>query len=157
MNERDAYGSFSHLYENTISNQELIQQPCDVLIPAAIGGVITEDNAEFIQAQFIVEAANGPTTIEAVQILQDRDILVVPDILANSGGVIVSYFEWCQNIQGYYWSEEMVDDRLKDIIRKSFAEVYKTSVESDVNMKLAAYMVGVRTIAEASRYRGWIS
>ncbi|MED3816233.1 Glu/Leu/Phe/Val dehydrogenase, partial [Priestia megaterium] len=103
MENRDSFGVVTTLYNDTISNQELLEKECDILIPAAIGGVITRENAERLQCQIVIEAANGPTSKEAIQILDEKGIMVVPDILANSGGVIVSYFEWCQNNQGYYW------------------------------------------------------
>lgn len=156
LESRDSFGVISNLFNTTIPNEELLEKECDVLIPAAIGGVITKHNAHRIQAQIVIEAANGPTTKEAVQILDERNVLVVPDILANSGGVIVSYFEWCQNNQGYYWKEELVDERLKEKITESFINVFETSKRFGVNMKVAAYIEGIRKLAEASRYRGWL-
>lgn len=156
LENRDSFGIVSNLFKNTISNQELLEKECDVLIPAAISGVINSRNASKLKCQFIIEAANGPTTKEALEILDQKDILVVPDILANSGGVIVSYFEWCQNMQGYYWNEEIVNQRLKEKMAESFLKVYKTSEKYNVNMKIAAYIEGVRKIAEACRLRGWI-
>lgn len=157
LENRDSFGVVSNLYDNSISNQDLIEKECDVLVPAAIGGQITKRNADRLQCKIVVEAANGPTTKDAVRILEERDILVVPDILANSGGVIVSYFEWCQNNQGYYWTEELVDQRLKDKITSSFLNVLQTSKRYGVDMKVAAYMEGIRRVAEASRLRGWIN
>ncbi|WP_257350296.1 Glu/Leu/Phe/Val family dehydrogenase [Pseudalkalibacillus decolorationis] len=157
LENRDSFGVVSNLFDNTLSNQELIEKECDVLIPAAIGGQITKRNADRIKCKIVVEAANGPTTKEAVKILKERDILVVPDILANSGGVIVSYFEWCQNNQGYYWTEKEVDERLKDKITASFLKVYQTSKKHGVDMKVAAYIEGIKRVTEASRLRGWIN
>lgn len=157
LENRDSFGVVSNLVSDSLSNQELIEKECDILIPAAIGGQITRDNARNLKCQIVVEAANGPTTKEAAKILNERDILVVPDILANSGGVIVSYFEWCQNNQGYYWPEDEVDRRLKGKISMSFLKVFETSKRFDVDMKLAAYIEGISRLAEASRLRGWIT
>ncbi|WP_439742560.1 Glu/Leu/Phe/Val family dehydrogenase [Bacillus pseudomycoides] len=156
LENRDSFGVVSNLFSKTISNQELLEKECDVLIPAAIGGVITKHNAERLGCKIIIEAANGPTTKEAITILEEKDVLVVPDILANSGGVIVSYFEWCQNNQGYYWTEQYVDQCLKEKITSSFSDVFNTSKRFGVNMKIAAYIEGVRKIVEASRLRGWL-
>ncbi|WP_458415463.1 Glu/Leu/Phe/Val family dehydrogenase [Schinkia sp. CFF1] len=155
--KRDSFGVFSNLFKHTISNQELIEKECDILIPAAIGGQITKANADRLKCKIVVEAANGPTTMEAVEMLAEKNILVVPDILANSGGVIVSYFEWCQNNQGYYWSEKEVDEKLKEKLSSSFKKVFATSQRYNVSMKVAAYIVGTEAFAEASRLRGWIS
>ncbi|WP_348519868.1 Glu/Leu/Phe/Val dehydrogenase [Bacillus sp. 165] len=156
LENRDSFGVVSNLFTNTISNQELLEKECDVLIPAAIGGVITKKNASRLNCKIVIEAANGPTTKEALTILDERDIVVVPDILANAGGVIVSYFEWCQNNQGFYWSEELVDERLKEKITSSFLNVYHTSQNYGVSMKVAAYIEGIRKLAEAARLRGWL-
>ncbi|MEH6938085.1 Glu/Leu/Phe/Val dehydrogenase [Bacillus sp. JJ664] len=156
LDNRDSFGVVSNLFKNSISNQELLEKECDVLIPAAISGVINSHNATKLNCKIVIEAANGPTTKEAHETLDKKNILVVPDILANSGGVIVSYFEWCQNMQGYYWNEELVDQRLKEKITDSFLKVYKTSEKYHVNMKIAAYIEGIRKIAEACRLRGWV-
>lgn len=156
LENRDSFGVVSNLFSKTIPNQELLEKECDVLIPAAIGGVITKNNAERLGCKIVIEAANGPTTKDAITILEEKDILVVPDILANSGGVIVSYFEWCQNNQGYYWTEQYVDQCLKEKITSSFSNVFNTSKHFGVNMKIAAYIEGVRKIVEASRLRGWL-
>lgn len=156
LDNRDSFGTVSNLFKNTITNQELLEKECDVLIPAAISGVITQKNAPKLNCKIIIEAANGPTTKSALTVLEERNILVVPDILANSGGVIVSYFEWCQNNQGYYWTEETVDVRLKEKITEGFLSVYNTSQKYRVNMKIAAYIEGIQKLAEASRLRGWL-
>lgn len=156
LNNRDSFGIVSNQFQNSISNQELLEKECDVLIPAAISGVIHKHNADKINCHILIEAANGPTTKEALKMLDERNILVVPDILANSGGVIVSYFEWCQNNQGFYWTEETVDERLKEKITDSFMKVYNTSKKYNVNMKIAAYIEGIQKLAETSRLRGWL-
>lgn len=157
LDNRDSFGIVSNHFTNSITNQELLEKPCDVLIPAAISGVIHKRNADKINCQIVIEAANGPTTKEALQILDERGILLVPDILANSGGVVVSYFEWCQNNQGYYWTEETVDERLQEKMKESFANVAAIAKKYHVNLKIAAYIVGIQQIAEASRLRGWLN
>ncbi|MGR3764861.1 Glu/Leu/Phe/Val family dehydrogenase [Rossellomorea sp. NS-SX7] len=156
LDRRDSFGTVTKLFNNTITNQELLELDCDILVPAAIENQITEHNAHNIRASIVVEAANGPTTLDATKILTERDILLVPDVLASSGGVTVSYFEWVQNNQGYYWTEEEVEEKLEKILVNSFNNVYETSQSRRVDMRLAAYMVGVRKMAEASRFRGWI-
>lgn len=156
LDRRDSFGTVTKLFKDTITNKELLELDCDVLVPAAIENQITRENAHNIQAKIVVEAANGPTTLEATKILTERGILLVPDVLASSGGVTVSYFEWVQNNQGYYWTEEEVERRLEEVLVNSFNNVYNTAQTRRVNMRLAAYMVGVRKMAEASRFRGWI-
>lgn len=156
LDRRDSFGTVTKLFTNTITNKELLELECDILVPAAIENQITEDNAPHVKAKIIVEAANGPTTLQATNILTERGILLVPDVLASAGGVTVSYFEWVQNNQGYYWTEEEVEERLEKVMVKSFSSVYEMSQIRKVNMRLAAYMVGVRKMAEASRFRGWV-
>lgn len=156
LDRRDSFGTVTNLFNNTISNKELLELDCDILVPAAIENQITEQNAPNIKASIVVEAANGPTTLEATRILTERGILLVPDVLASAGGVTVSYFEWVQNNQGYYWTEEEVEERLEKVMSKSFKNIYDTAEMRRVDMRLAAYMVGVRKMAEASRFRGWI-
>ncbi len=156
LDRRDSFGTITKYFPQTISNNEMLELPCDILVPAAIENQITMANADKIQAKIIVEAANGPTTPEATKILTERGILLVPDVLANSGGVIVSYFEWVQNNQGYYWSEAEVHQKLEAILIGAFEKIYDTHLKRDVNMRLAAYMTGVRKMAEAARLRGWI-
>ncbi|WLR53124.1 Glu/Leu/Phe/Val dehydrogenase [Bacillus tianshenii] len=156
LDRRDSFGTVTNLFKNTITNQELLELDCDILVPAAIENQITEENADKIKASVVVEAANGPTTLEATRILTERGILLVPDVLASAGGVTVSYFEWVQNNQGYYWTEDEVEEKLNKVMVKAFNNIYHTSQTRRVDMRLAAYMVGVRKMAEASRFRGWI-
>jgi len=156
LDRRDSFGNVTNLFTNTITNAELLELDCDVLVPAAIENQITEQNAHLIKATIVVEAANGPTTLEATRILSDKGILLIPDVLASSGGVIVSYFEWVQNNQGYYWDEQEVDDKLKLMMIRGFNQVYEIHRTRKVDMRLAAYMAGVRKMAEAVRYRGWV-
>ncbi|GAA4870401.1 NAD-specific glutamate dehydrogenase [Paenibacillus vulneris] len=156
LDRRDSFGTVTKLFQNTLTNKELLEQECDILVPAAIENQITAENADRIRASIVVEAANGPTTLEATKILTDRGILIVPDVLASAGGVVVSYFEWVQNNQGYYWTEAEVHARLQEVMEKGFENVYNIHITRNVDMRLAAYMVGVRKMAEAARFRGWI-
>jgi glutamate dehydrogenase (NAD(P)+) len=138
----------------TVTNAELLELDCDVLIPAAIEGQLTEANADRVQAEVIVEGANGPTTPEADEIFQDRGITVVPDILANAGGVTVSYFEWVQALQAFYWSEDEVNERLRMIMENAHVDVLALAEERKIIMRTAATMLGVSRVAEAHRTRG---
>jgi glutamate dehydrogenase len=156
LDRRDSFGTVTKLFKDTITNQQLLELDCDVLVPAAIENQITKNNAHNIKAGIVVEAANGPTTLEATKILTERGVLLVPDVLASAGGVTVSYFEWVQNNQGYYWSEEEVHQKLELVMTKAFDNVYTTSQNRGIDMRLAAYMVGVRKMAEAARFRGWV-
>lgn len=156
IDRRDSFGTVTTLFDGTISNKELLEQDCDVLVPAAIANQITAENAHNIKARIVVEAANGPTTLEATKILAERGILLVPDVLAGAGGVTVSYFEWVQNKQGYYWSEEEVAEKMRKKLIKSFHDIYNLAQTSNVDMRLAAYMAGVRKVAEACLFRGWV-
>jgi glutamate dehydrogenase (NAD(P)+) len=139
---------------DTITNAELIELDVDVLVPAALEGVIHEENAARVRARFIVEGANGPTTPDADVILQENGVLVVPDILANSGGVAVSYFEWVQDLQAYFWSEDEVNNRLKSMMERAYWQVSSLASERKVSMRTAAQMIGVGRVAEAHRTRG---
>lgn len=139
-----------------ISNQELLTMDVDILIPAALENQITKDNADKIKARMLVEAANGPTTPEADEILFEKNMMVVPDILANAGGVTVSYFEWVQNIANYYWSKEEVDRKLEAIMVEAFEKVYNTHEELNVNMRVSAFIVAIKRITEAMEARGWV-
>jgi glutamate dehydrogenase/leucine dehydrogenase len=133
---------------------ELLELPCDVLIPAALEGQITRQNAGNIRTKVVVEGANGPKTPFAEEILDDNGIFVIPDILANAGGVTVSYFEWVQNVQRLFWNEDDVNQRLDQIMTKPFHEVYELSLKEKVNMRTAAYMLGIGRVGEAKRLRG---
>ena len=140
--------------ETEITNQELLELKCDILVPAAIENQITEKNAPRIKAKIIAEGANGPTTTEADEILNDKGIFIVPDILANAGGVTVSYFEWVQNLQELIWSEEEVLDRLTRIMQRGFKEVLEISLSKKISMRTAALVLGIGRVAEATRLRG---
>ncbi len=137
-----------------VGAQELLEVACDVLVPAALENQITGRNAERIQAEVIVEGANGPTTPEADAILEERGITVVPDILANAGGVTVSYFEWVQGLQSFFWDERDVNARLERIMVGAFNQVYELSQERGIPMRLAAYLLAVRRVADAALTRG---
>lgn len=137
-----------------ITNEELLETECDVLVPAALENQITEDNAEKLKCSYIVEAANGPTTREADEILEKRGIPVVPDIFANSGGVIVSYFEWVQNIQELTWERNRVNEMLEDLMSKSFGEIMDAAKECDCTLRMAAYIVALRKLIYAEEIKG---
>ncbi|MDD5923904.1 MAG: Glu/Leu/Phe/Val dehydrogenase [Clostridia bacterium] len=137
-----------------ISNKELLTCDCDVLVPAALQNQITTENAADIKAKYIIEGANGPVSVDADEILEKNGVIVVPDILANSGGVVVSYFEWVQNLQSFYWEEDHVNELLKNNITSSFNEVWELSKEYKTSMRLAAYMVALKRIVAVRNIRG---
>ena len=139
---------------NPMDPDKLLTSKVDVIVPAAVEDVITEHNAHDIQAKLIVEGANGPTSASADPIINEKGILVVPDILANSGGVTVSYFEWVQNKQGFKWSLDMVTDRADRIMNDAFEKVYATSQQYNIPMRIAAYVVAIDKVAQTYKYRG---
>jgi len=148
-------GSIAHFPESTnITNAELLELPCDILIPAAIEGQINRSNAGNIRAKIIIEGANGPTSPFADEILDDKGVYVIPDILANAGGVTVSYFEWVQNVQKLFWKEDDVNQGLDQIMTRAFHEVYEIHKKEKVNMRTAAYMLAISRVAAAKRLRG---
>jgi glutamate dehydrogenase (NAD(P)+) len=138
-----------------VSNAELLELECEVLIPAALEGVITERNAPRVRARLIAEAANGPTSPEADDIFRERGIVVIPDILCNAGGVTVSYFEWVQDREEFFWSIDEINARLRRVMVRSFDDVHRTAIEHDTDMRLAAYMLSVSRVAEATLTRGF--
>ena len=139
-----------------ISNEELLTMACDILVPAALENQINKEVAGKVQAKIVAEAANGPTTPDGNQVLYERGVFVIPDILCNAGGVTVSYFEWVQNLMRYYWTEEEVNQRLEIKMVCAFEEVYQMHRAYEVDMRSAAYMVSVKRIADAMALRGWI-
>lgn len=150
-------GSIINLPEaENITNEELLELDVDILVPAALEDVITEKNARSIKAKLVAEGANGPTTPEADDILFKNDITMIPDILANSGGVSTSYLEWVQNLQHLYWSAEEVDQRLKAIMTKAFAEVWRTTQEHNLDMRTGAYIYAIGKVRDAMKIRGWV-
>jgi glutamate dehydrogenase (NAD(P)+) len=137
-----------------ISGHDLFELKCDILIPAASEMQITADNAGSLNCRLVAEGANGPTTLEADEILRERGIFVIPDILANAGGVIVSYFEWVQDLQNFFWVEDEVNRKLRDILTRTFHEVLRMSQKEHVNMRLAALMIGIHRVSQAMLWRG---
>jgi len=137
-----------------LTNEQLFALETDVLIPAALENQITSDNAATIRAKIVIEAANGPTTPEAHKMLHERGVLVVPDILANSGGVTVSYFEWVQDRYGYFWEESEVNARLEKKMHEAFHDVLQTSLKYKVDMRTAAYIVAISRVGTVTKMRG---
>ena len=141
-------------YGEKITNQELLELKCDILVPAALEMQITKDNVARLQCRILAEGANGPTTLEADAALKERNVFLIPDILANAGGVVVSYFEWVQDLQNFFWTEEEVNKKLRDILVKAFHQVLNMSQKHQVDMRLAALMIGIERVARAMLWRG---
>ncbi|KAH6769067.1 glutamate dehydrogenase 2 [Perilla frutescens var. frutescens] len=139
----------------TMSSDELLLHHCDVLIPCALGGVLNRENAGDVKAKYIIEAANHPTDPEADEILSKKGVVILPDIYANAGGVTVSYFEWVQNIQGFKWDEEKVNEELSRYMRKAFHDIKSMSRTHDCNLRMGAFTLGVNRVARATLLRGW--
>jgi glutamate dehydrogenase (NAD(P)+) len=139
-----------------IEPDDLIEIPCDVFIPAALGGMIHEGNADRLEARMLVEGANSPTTPAADQILADKGVYVIPDVMANAGGVVCSYFEWVQNLQHFRWDEREVNDKLGNIMRRAFREVSGRAKEENLDLRRAAYLVGIERVVDAARTRGYV-
>jgi glutamate dehydrogenase (NAD(P)+) len=137
-----------------IGSTDLLALQCDILVPAVLEQQINEGNAASIKARMIVEGANGPTTAEATRILRDKGVFIVPDILANAGGVVVSYFEWVQGLQSFFWTEEEVNQRLQHVMDDAFHEVLEISQREKVDMREAAYMLAIGRVAKAMMIRG---
>jgi glutamate dehydrogenase (NAD(P)+) len=137
-----------------VTNEELIELPCDILAPCALEQVVNADNADRVQAKIICEGANGPVTPSADAILEDRGVIVLPDVLANAGGVVVSYFEWVQGLQEYFWHEDEVNAKLRDIVARAFEETWQTRERYATSLRLAAYGLAVQRVAEATTTRG---
>ncbi len=162
----DAHGLHAHLtagdpiasFEGTdsIDPEELVGLECDVFIPAALGGMIREDNADSMRCKVVVEGANSPTTPAAHEILERKGVLIIPDVLANAGGVVVSYFEWVQNLQHFRWDEEEVNERLGKIMRRAYAEVAAKAADDSVSLRVAAFELGIERVVEAARTRGYL-
>jgi glutamate dehydrogenase (NAD(P)+) len=140
-----------------ISAEELFEVPCDVFIPAALGGMIHKGNAHLLDCRMIIEGANSPTTPAADEILTDKGVYIVPDVMANAGGVVVSYFEWVQNLQHFRWDEREVNDKLGTIMRRAFRDVAARAEEKGVSLRVAGYELGIERVLEAARTRGYIS
>jgi len=147
----------AHAGVDAVTAEELLALDCDVLIPAALGGVLHSSNAPSVKAKVILEAANAPTTPVADAIFAERGVTVIPDILANAGGVVVSYFEWAQNRQHFSWNESEVNSRLDEIMRRAFDVVASRAEREEITPRAAAYAVGIERVVAASRLRGYIS
>jgi glutamate dehydrogenase (NAD(P)+) len=139
---------------DALSNADIVEQPCDILIPAAVGSQLRQDNADRVKARIVAEGANGPTTPEADAILRARGVTVIPDILANAGGVVVSYFEWVQGLQYYFWRESEITARLQEIMTRAFNRVWSLASKEGTDLRTAALMEGIRRVAEGYKVRG---
>ncbi|WMT17691.1 Glu/Leu/Phe/Val family dehydrogenase [Parageobacillus toebii] len=153
---KDHHALLDYGAEYQIDPSALLELKVDILIPAALENAITSKNADQVQAKIIAEAANGPISPDADCILTEKGIIVIPDILANAGGVTVSYFEWVQNLMNYYWSEEEVNKKLANIMVQSFHAVYEAAEEHETDLRTAAYIISLKRITEAMKARGWV-
>lgn len=151
----DKYHSLENCpYGQKISNAEVLELKCDILVPAALEMQITKENADRLQCRILAEGANGPTTLEADAVLKEKGVFLIPDILANAGGVVVSYFEWVQDLQNFFWTEQEVNQKLRDILVRAFREVLVMSQREKVDMRLAALMIGIERVERAMLWRG---
>ncbi|MGI8460067.1 MAG: Glu/Leu/Phe/Val family dehydrogenase [Solirubrobacterales bacterium] len=141
---------------DVITPDELIEIPCEVFIPAALGGMIHEQNADRMNCKMIVEGANSPTTPAADEILEGKGVYIIPDVMANAGGVVCSYFEWVQNLQHFRWDEREVNEKLGNIMRRSFREVHNRAEQDDLDLRKASYLVGIERVVDAARTRGYV-
>ena len=139
-----------------IDSDDLVAVPCDVFIPAALGGMIHESNADRMQCKVLVEGANSPTTPKADEILREKGVYIIPDLMANAGGVVVSYFEWVQNLQHFRWDEREVNDKLGTVMRRAYREVSARAKEEGLDLREAAYLVGIERVVDAARTRGYV-
>ncbi|MET0644787.1 MAG: Glu/Leu/Phe/Val dehydrogenase [Candidatus Binatia bacterium] len=151
----DKYHSLENCpYGQKISSAEVLELKCDILVPAALEMQITKENADRLQCRILAEGANGPTTLEADAVLKEKGVFLIPDILANAGGVVVSYFEWVQDLQNFFWTEQEVNQKLRDILVRAFREVLDMSQREKVDMRLAALMIGIERVERAMLWRG---
>jgi glutamate dehydrogenase (NAD(P)+) len=141
---------------DAIDPDDLLAVPCDVFIPAALGGMIHEGNADRMQCRVLIEGANSPTTPVADEILADKGVYVIPDVMANAGGVVCSYFEWVQNLQHFRWDEREVNDKLGNIMRRAYREVSARAKQENLPLRQASYLVGIERVVEAARTRGYV-
>jgi glutamate dehydrogenase (NAD(P)+) len=158
LNDHIARGAAITEFEqaDTMDADDLVAVPCDVFIPAALGGMLHERNADRMQCRVIVEGANSPTTPAADRILLDKGVYIIPDVMANAGGVVVSYFEWVQNLQHFRWEEREVNDKLGTIMRRAYREVSARAREEGIDLREAAYLIGIERVVEAARTRGYV-
>jgi glutamate dehydrogenase (NAD(P)+) len=158
LNDHIARGAAITEFERaeTMDADDLVAVPCDVFVPAALGGMLHERNADRMQCRVIVEGANSPTTPAADRILLDKGVYIVPDVMANAGGVVVSYFEWVQNLQHFRWEEREVNDKLGTIMRRAYREVSARAREEGIDLREAAYLIGIERVVEAARTRGYV-
>ena len=140
----------------TIDPDDLVEVPCDVFLPAALGGMIHESNADRMQCRVLIEGANSPTTPAADEILRGKDVYIIPDVMANAGGVVASYFEWVQNLQHFRWEEREVNDRLGTVMRRAFRDVSGRAKEEGLDLREAAYLIGLERVVEAAKTRGYV-